>query len=465
MRKIIFISFLASIIVNTIKAQDIQAITNGFPIEIQDVPYQVSIQNISNGNHFCGGSIINNKYVLTAAHCVNGKNASDIALNVGFSLQNNPGNNLQSYNAIRIVVHPNYSNGTNDFDVAIIEIDGTFSFNGSVQPVELISPQSLASETIGNQVRVSGWGWTVPNQSGVANQLQAVDVPIISNQQADNELDISFPNHPQLTQRMLSTGAVGMDRQGACHGDSGGPLIFRQNGQNDIQIGVVSWGVPRCEGGENSSSIYARLSQLEDWINGEAWNFVRIQGSNDVCYNSSKTFTIQNIPNFINVINWQVSNNVTILSSNNSSITVRAKHSSSTGNGLVRATLSNGIVVQEDFNVGVPNVSLITLESFNSAPLATVTFTNITARYNWLIDVGQLGYSWEWIVPSSQVIYHSPTYSYIHVSPLGNLTSIYIKTRACNECGPSEWRGKWFTVESPPSGCSDCPTRPGIIHY
>jgi trypsin len=129
MRKIIITLILAVITVFSLKAQDIQSITNGFPIEIQNVPYQVSIQNKSTGNHFCGGSIINGKYVLTAAHCVRGKNASDITLNVGFSTQNNPGNNLQSYNAKRIVIHPNYNNSTNDFDVAIIEINETFIFN------------------------------------------------------------------------------------------------------------------------------------------------------------------------------------------------------------------------------------------------------------------------------------------------------------------------------------------------
>lgn len=182
-----------------------------------------------------------------------------------------------------------------------------------------------------------------------------------------------------------------------------------------------------------------------------------------LCYPANKTLTISNLED--STTTWQVSSNVTILSSNNSSITVRAKYSNSTGNGWVKATLSNNIVLQEDFKVGVPDVSVITLESFNSAPLVTGTFTNVTARYNWLIDVGQFGHVWEWIVPSSQVISNSPSYSYIHVSPLGNPTSIYIKTRACNECGPSEWKGKWFIVETPPAGCTSCPTRPGIIHY
>tara|TARA_R110002049_G_scaffold234457_1_gene407682 strand:- start:520 stop:1911 length:1392 start_codon:yes stop_codon:yes gene_type:complete len=456
MRKIILTVILTSISVFSIKAQDIQAITNGFPIEIQNVPYQVSIQNKSNGNHFCGGSIINNKYVLTAAHCVDVTNASDITLNVGFSLQNNPGNNLQSYNARRIIVHPNYNNGTNDFDIAVIEIEGTFSFNSSVQPVELISPQSLASETIGNQVRVSGWGWTVPNQSGVANQLQAVDVPIISNQQADNQLDISSPNHPELTQRMLSTGAVGMERQGACHGDSGGPLVFRQNGQNDIQIGVVSWGVPRCVGGENSPSIYARLSQLVDWINGEVWNFARIQGSNNVCYNSSKTFTIQNIPNFINVTNWQVSSNVVILSSNNNSITVRASSLNSTGNGWVKATLSNGVTLIENFEVGVYNGGNITIENgVNSIILYNTNWNWIYAKYN-NTHLSNQNISWEWrFIPTSvnvTTMVRNTISSDIKLLSVNGEGTLRIQTRLCNDCGCSLWKDKEFRVQRSSSG-------------
>ena len=75
MGKIILAVILTSISVFSIKAQNLRAITNGFPIEIQNAPYQVSIHK-SSGDHFCGGSIIDNKYVLTAAHCVNGKNDS-----------------------------------------------------------------------------------------------------------------------------------------------------------------------------------------------------------------------------------------------------------------------------------------------------------------------------------------------------------------------------------------------------
>jgi secreted trypsin-like serine protease len=464
MKKIILTVILTSISVFSIRAQDIQAITNGFPIEIQNVPYQVSIQNKSNGNHFCGGSIINNKYVLTAAHCVDGTNALDITLNVGFSLQNNPGNNLQSYNAKRIVVHPNYNNGTNDFDIAVIEIDGTFSFNGSVQPVELISPQSLVSETIGNQVRVSGWGWTIPDGGGNANQLQAVDVGVINNNLADQQLDIAYANlnppraHPELTQRMLSTGAVAMDRQGACHGDSGGPLVFRQNGQNDVQIGVVSWGVPGCVGGENSPSVYARLSQFVNWINGEVWNFVRIQGGNDVCCNSSKNFTLYNIPDFINVTNWQTSSNVSILSSNNNSITVKASSSNSTGSGWVKATLSNGIILQEDFKVGVPNIS--NYDITNASRGGTYTLNNrVWNRMDISLNRG-LAYNLNWdVTATNSLISHSGTQPKFNINPNQNYGYIQIGIKAENQCGCSQWKWKTFSVDGASGGDIG-----GIIH-
>ena len=344
MRKIILIVFLISISAFNLKAQNIQAITNGFPIEIQNVPYQVSIQNKSSGKQFCGGSIINNKYILTAAHCVVGTNASNITISVGFGLQNSPESNIQTYNARRIVVNPNYNNTTFDFDVAVIEIYGTFTFNNFVQPIVLISNQNLVPETTGNQVRVSGWGWTTPNGENSSNQLQAVDVPIIENNIADQQLDLAFANlspprnHPELTQRMISTGAVEINRQGACHGDSGGPLVFKQNGQNDIQIGVVSWGVPRCVGGENSPSVYSRLSQLVDWVHSEIWNFVTIQDNDLVCSNTTMTYTIQkpfNFPSSITVSSWTSSNNTQIISSNNTSSEIRVLNSNSTGDGRI----------------------------------------------------------------------------------------------------------------------------------
>ncbi len=112
MRKVIIALFLTIVTVLNLKAQDTQAITNGFPIEIQNVPYQVSIQG--SDRHYCAGSIINNRYVLTAAHCASGISASNITVKVGFSLRNNPGNNAQTFSVRNIVVHPNHNSTYTD---------------------------------------------------------------------------------------------------------------------------------------------------------------------------------------------------------------------------------------------------------------------------------------------------------------------------------------------------------------
>lgn len=144
-------------------------------------------------------------------------------------------------------------------------------------------------------------------------------------------------------------------------------MVYKQDGQSDIQIGVVSWGVPRCEGGESSPSIYARLSNLVNWINSEVWDFITIEGSNVICHDTSKTFTLENAPTFINVNTWQTSSNVSIIAQSNSGITIKASSATASGEGWVKATLSNGTVLQEEFWVGKMNVNNVQIKTNENA--------------------------------------------------------------------------------------------------
>lgn len=210
-------------------------------------------------------------------------------------------------------------------------------------------------------------------------------------------------------------------------------------------------------------------SNLQPLINGSCsisdivWNY---DNGAAICSNQDKTFELINLPSNSSV-QWSTTSNITTTNSSANTITVRLSSYSSAAIITAKVTIYDRIYhfTLDLEQLSIPSSSNITLDSYNSLPILTDRWTNITARYNGLMDVGQFGYTWTWVVPSHQVRHNSPTYSYIHVNPVTNLTSVYIKTKATNQCGCSDWKGEWFTIEEPPTnGCSTCPTNPKVVH-
>ena len=325
------------------KRSDDLHITGGSQIDITETPYQVSIHR--NGSHICGGSIINDRFVLTAAHCIDDIEefqVGELTIKAGFSTQSSPGMRLQQFQVVRVIPHSSYDSDVSefDYDYALIEIRGRFVFNNWVQPVALAGPGSSA-EAINNNVKVSGWGWTTPGTSSRSNVLRAVDMPIISNATADTQLDVLLTSHEPITSRMIATGAVSNNRRGACHEDSGGPLVYKPAGQPAVQVGIVSWGIGTCVGGINSPSMYARVSAGRNWI---AANSASIDGSSAPCVNTNTIYRLHSIDG-VTVTSWQVSSGVQLVSSNSQTATIRV---SSLGNTWIRATLSTGNTIQRN---------------------------------------------------------------------------------------------------------------------
>jgi secreted trypsin-like serine protease len=142
--------------------------------------YQVSLQ--MNNSHNCGGAIIADNWVLTAAHCLDGATLSNLTIVSGTT-------NLNSSSAIRntvaqIIKHPNWDPNSQDFgtvpDVGLIRING--SFNSNLERLKLANESVMQSVTPGVQGVVSGWGLTSGGGS-ISNQLLQVNNTIISNQQ------------------------------------------------------------------------------------------------------------------------------------------------------------------------------------------------------------------------------------------------------------------------------------------
>ncbi|KAF5298018.1 hypothetical protein FQR65_LT09829 [Abscondita terminalis] len=218
-------------------------IVGGQPASILAYPYQVSLRSTSN-SHFCGGSIISNKWILTAAHCLNGRTPSEVIVVVGTNNLNSGG---VPYGVAEFISHSSYNEGTNVNDIALVRISGSISFSTNIKPIQLSSnyPGHGANLTL------TGWGLKSYPSGGVPNILQYVNLIAIDINQCKSMLS-GFP----LTSTHLCT--IQNKGKGACQGDSGGPLVY-----NEAQVGIVSWGIPCAVG---LPDIFTSVSSYLNWI-------------------------------------------------------------------------------------------------------------------------------------------------------------------------------------------------------
>merc|ERR1712095_157706 len=187
-------------------------IVGGQETEVNEYPWQVGLVSSSGRSPWCGGSLISNQHILTAAHCTAGGSTSSIRILLGEHDTSDSMANIVSISAI--TDHPNYNRGT------LVTGLGTLSSGGS-QP----------------------------------DKLQEVDVNVISNSQCAGNYGSN-----SITSAMVCAADTGKD---SCQGDSGGPMVTQENGRH-AQIGVVSWGIGCAS--PNYPGVYARVTSVKSWI-------------------------------------------------------------------------------------------------------------------------------------------------------------------------------------------------------
>ncbi|XP_063046572.1 uncharacterized protein LOC134440419 isoform X1 [Engraulis encrasicolus] len=211
-------------------------------------PWQVSIHR--SGNHLCGGSLINNEWVISAAHCFQSPCTAHHTVYVGRHQQEGSNPNEVQRGVMTVVRHPLD-------DLALIRLTYPVRFTPFIRPVCLAASGSVF--ITGTESWVTGWGRI---QEGVPlpspQTLQEVEVQVVGNKQCS----CSYGDYAVITDNMICAG-VPKGGQGPCMGDSGGPLVSQQDSVW-VLSGVVSFGISCAH--PNYPGVYTRVSQYQNWI-------------------------------------------------------------------------------------------------------------------------------------------------------------------------------------------------------
>ncbi|XP_012272592.1 chymotrypsin-2 [Orussus abietinus] len=203
-------------------------------------PYQVSIR--VNGRHVCGGSLLNQKWILTAAHCLVKHNANAMSIVVG---SNDLSTGGTEYKTKRYIPHPDYVRGVRIDDIGLLEVNQLIDYSANVAPVDL----PFADFNESDQIAVfTGWGYTEvsgPNP----NELQVIELRLIGLEECRSTFSSVLPSHLCT---LTTTG------EGLCYGDSGSPLV-----RDGVQIAVGSWGSPCAKG---YPDVHTRVYNYVEWI-------------------------------------------------------------------------------------------------------------------------------------------------------------------------------------------------------
>ncbi|XP_013141667.1 PREDICTED: trypsin-2-like [Papilio polytes] len=214
----------------------------------EEFPHQVSF--VVNNSYFCGGFIVSNRFILTAAHCAQNVDPSTVLLRSGSTFRQN-GTIIP---IAEVIPYPGYNKPLFDKDIAVMRTAKDIEFNSCTRPIAL--PSRGKPLRAGNTMTVSGWGRTRQGASTLPDRLMAVDLNLVSRSRCQ-----SAYSPLRITENMLCAGNFFLGGKSTCQGDSGGVGTV-----DGVARGVVSFG--RGCGQRFSPSVFANLASpnMRDFI-------------------------------------------------------------------------------------------------------------------------------------------------------------------------------------------------------
>ncbi|KAH8380912.1 hypothetical protein KR200_004104, partial [Drosophila serrata] len=224
-------------------------IIGGNYVPIESVPWQVALLNET---HTCGGSVYNERVILTAAHCVENRNPADLSVRAGSSLRHAGGQHVAIDHFIQ---HEDYNDTTLDNDIAVIFLASPLELGPTVQPIELAENTPPPN----TNVSVTGWGSLHDKPFEFYKEiLLGTNLTIVDRNVCNKSYTVGI--NFSIAESAICAHAIG---RGVCRGDSGGPVVNWPETGNPKLVGIVS-GVQRCAG--ELPEFYTDVAALRKWI-------------------------------------------------------------------------------------------------------------------------------------------------------------------------------------------------------
>jgi len=226
-------------------------IIGGVPAKPQEFPWQISVKGSSTERHKCGGTIISDQWLMTAAHC-----ESTVTIEIGVTNFDERDGKEIKVEIAKWIRHPlDKGSSKNQYDVALIKIKQKLDFEGEhdyLAPICLATPED--DENFENKRCVaSGWGYKADHI--LPPDLQKVELPVLTNEDCK-------PIFTWMNERTICAGGEGI--KSICNGDSGGPLQCRRDDGSWTQVGISSFVKGDCL--SDKPGGFARVSAVRNWI-------------------------------------------------------------------------------------------------------------------------------------------------------------------------------------------------------